>query len=358
MSDTTQFDDSPWSAPHIDSEIYLVDVVRTCVRAERIFDSDEEEHDFHTEIEDAVADHDPEMIFQSHPELERLFECDENAYMEAVYKIFYDECLADALQCDRYYDRGYDNYQGCWKEEEFNDPIDDQGAYFRELVAIAFDAIRDGNIGEVIDSLDAVIDESGLNFANDPETENWAQLLSTRNRENEGNANDESGDIRDRVIRAVNLLSTKLCELIANDPSALRHIEWRQLELLVATALEGLGLSVDVTPASKDDGKDIVVTYTISGTRSEYFVEIKHWRSGKKVDSPYVFDVIQVNLREKTAGGLYLPPLDEWCRSCLAEPRALIVRPRPPGGLEPPEPKVRQLGGSSPPSPLYEAASG
>ena len=31
--------------------------------------------------------------------------------------------------------------------------------------------------------------------------------------------------------------------------------------------------------------------------------------------------------------------------SCLAEPRALIVRPRPPGGLEPPEPKVRQLGG-------------
>ena len=42
-------------------------------------------------------------------------------------------------------------------------------------------------------------------------------------------------------------------------------------------------------------------------------------------------------------------------RSCLAEPRALIVRPRPPGGLEPPEPKVRRLaGGSSPPSPLYD----
>ena len=30
-------------------------------------------------------------------------------------------------------------------------------------------------------------------------------------------------------------------------------------------------------------------------------------------------------------------------RSCLTEPRALIVRPRPPGGLEPPEPKVRRL---------------
>ena len=42
-------------------------------------------------------------------------------------------------------------------------------------------------------------------------------------------------------------------------------------------------------------------------------------------------------------------------RSCLTEPRALIVRPRPPGGLEPPEPKVRRLaGGSSPPSPLYD----
>ena len=36
----------------------------------------------------------------------------------------------------------------------------------------------------------------------------------------------------------------------------------------------------------------------------------------------------------------------------------LGVRPRPPGGLEPPEPKVRQLGGSFSPSPLYDGASG
>ena len=51
------------------------------------------------------------------------------------------------------------------------------------------------------------------------------------------------------------------------------------------------------------------------------------------------------------------PQPRDWCRSCLAEPRALILRPRPPGGLEPPEPKVRRLGGSSPPSLLYDAAS-
>ena len=38
----------------------------------------------------------------------------------------------------------------------------------------------------------------------------------------------------------------------------------------------------------------------------------------------------------------------------LAEPRALIIRSRPPGGLEPPEPKVRQLGGGSPPTPIYD----
>jgi hypothetical protein len=41
--------------------------------------------------------------------------------------------------------------------------------------------------------------------------------------------------------------------------------------------------------------------------------------------------------------------------SRLAEPRALIVRPRPPGGHEPPKPKVRQLAGeSSLQCPLYD----
>ena len=38
----------------------------------------------------------------------------------------------------------------------------------------------------------------------------------------------------------------------------------------------------------------------------------------------------------------------------LAEPRALIIRSRPPGGLEPPEPKVRRLAGGSPPTPIYD----
>ena len=31
-----------------------------------------------------------------------------------------------------------------------------------------------------------------------------------------------------------------------------------------------------------------------------------------------------------------------------------IIRSRPPGGLEPPEPKVRQLAGGSPPTPIYD----
>jgi hypothetical protein len=38
----------------------------------------------------------------------------------------------------------------------------------------------------------------------------------------------------------------------------------------------------------------------------------------------------------------------------LAEPRALMIRSRPPGGLEPPEPKVRRLAGGSPPTPIYD----
>jgi restriction endonuclease Mrr len=101
-------------------------------------------------------------------------------------------------------------------------------------------------------------------------------------------------------------LSIKLCELIARDPKALRHINWRQLEEVVATALEGLGFHVELTAPSKDGGRDVIANCIIKGKWSTHYIELKHWRSGKMVGQRQVFDFIEVNVKDRTDGGLFI----------------------------------------------------
>jgi restriction system protein len=101
-------------------------------------------------------------------------------------------------------------------------------------------------------------------------------------------------------------LSGRLSQLVAEDPSALDAIEWRDLERMLANVFDGLGFDVELTPASKDSGKDIVLKYWHDRRRREYIVEVKHWRSGKRVGKKYLTDFVGVVARERRDGGLFL----------------------------------------------------
>lgn len=110
----------------------------------------------------------------------------------------------------------------------------------------------------------------------------------------------------DLVLQAVRALSDQLARLVAEEPNALDDIEWRDLERLLANVFRGLGFHVELTSPSKDGGKDLIVTYFDKESKVQYFVEVKHWRSGKLVGSNYVSKFIRILAKAHCAGGIYL----------------------------------------------------
>jgi hypothetical protein len=112
--------------------------------------------------------------------------------------------------------------------------------------------------------------------------------------------------LEQHVALAINDLCVKLCSLIAEHPRALNLLDWRRLEEIVATALSGLGYRVELTPPSKDGGKDVIARCEIAGRLETYYVEIKHWISGKRVGMGEVSSFVEVNVRDGTQGGLFL----------------------------------------------------
>ena len=112
--------------------------------------------------------------------------------------------------------------------------------------------------------------------------------------------------IERQVIFAVNDLCIRLCELIAQNSRALDHIDWRLLEQIIATALHGIGFEIEQGRGTKDGGKDVVAFCTIKGHRHVYYVEIKHWRSRTRVGIAPIEHFIEVNIHDRTEGGLFL----------------------------------------------------
>jgi hypothetical protein len=113
-------------------------------------------------------------------------------------------------------------------------------------------------------------------------------------------------EIDRQIFFAVNELSVLLCELIARKPEALWRVEWRDSERVVSTSLGGCGFDVTLTPPSKDGGRDVVATCQIHGRRKTYYVEIKHWISGKRVQPSCVEAFLELNVRDGTDLGLFL----------------------------------------------------
>ena len=116
----------------------------------------------------------------------------------------------------------------------------------------------------------------------------------------------ETPDIEGEVRIILRDLSARLAHMIARDRGTLAHLEWRDVERVVAEVFDGIGFQVTLTPGSKDGGKDVVLACTVKGRQAEYYVEIKHWRSSTKVGSGAVEKLLKVIVEEQKAGGLFL----------------------------------------------------
>ncbi len=108
------------------------------------------------------------------------------------------------------------------------------------------------------------------------------------------------------VAVVVREMAASLCALIARYPQALNEVEWRDLERIVAEALQGIGFSVELTRSAKDGGKDVVAECIVQNSNKVFYVEIKHWRKGGQPGTSQVSDFVEVNARDRTDGGLFL----------------------------------------------------
>lgn len=99
-----------------------------------------------------------------------------------------------------------------------------------------------------------------------------------------------------------------LARAIAQTPSALFEIEWRDLERVLREVFERIGFSTRITRPGKDGGYDLEVSCSVRGESENYLVEVKHWTQGqkgpgKKQFSSF-FDVVVTE--QKATGGLSL----------------------------------------------------
>ena len=103
----------------------------------------------------------------------------------------------------------------------------------------------------------------------------------------------------------VRTLADSFCRLIAERPGFLRQVEWRDLERVLASALEAIGFEVELTSPAKDGGKDVVARCFVKDRLHTFYVEIKHWRRNRP-GMQEIHDFVQVNARDRTDGGLFL----------------------------------------------------
>lgn len=116
----------------------------------------------------------------------------------------------------------------------------------------------------------------------------------------------EEANLQIIYFKCVYELCDKLAKNIAKNPNFLDTIEWRQLENLLSVIFEEFGFSVKLTPESKDGGKDIILNCEYNGKKHQFYVEVKHWKSGKKVGNEYLENFVNIILRDGIDKGLFL----------------------------------------------------
>jgi restriction system protein len=116
----------------------------------------------------------------------------------------------------------------------------------------------------------------------------------------------KNGELQEEARLIVESLAREFAHMIARNARALDHVEWRDLERIVAEVFEKLGFDVELTPSSKDQGRDVILECSVKGTRRSYIIEVKHWRSGARVGSSTIRDFVDVVAREGRDGGVFL----------------------------------------------------
>lgn len=108
-----------------------------------------------------------------------------------------------------------------------------------------------------------------------------------------------------KSFRNANVL---LIEELSKDPGVIYDVEWRDLERIMAQIFEEIGFTVELTEASHDGGKDLILS-CLSSRSSEtiplkFYVEIKHWKT--KVGTGPIHKLIEVAEKDAVTGCVFV----------------------------------------------------
>jgi hypothetical protein len=273
-----------WNAPHIDAELYIADVIR---EAERLLKEVTEGEVTQEEV------------------IEEMTGSEENLH----YAIGLDEWEPrNRSREERANQRIFDPdlYEGVLRDQSWETGIPFENLAERKHL---LDQARDALLrGDPEDTLSALTEFNGSFYEKNAipgleEAENWHALLASSKA---SRAADDASEANRLIKVAIQDLCEKLCSLIAKDSQALRLVEWRDLERIVAACLAAIGFDVELTPPAKDDGRDVIARCLVRGFEHTYYIEVKHWRSGKRVGASTIVDFLEVNASDRTDGGLLL----------------------------------------------------
>jgi restriction endonuclease Mrr len=98
--------------------------------------------------------------------------------------------------------------------------------------------------------------------------------------QNEASADDAT---KERIANLLAPQNDALIRELARRPEDMHLLSPRQFEFLIAEILRDLGWNVELTPVSKDRGRDIIASGTLGGFPVLALVECKKYRPAKKV---------------------------------------------------------------------------
>lgn len=114
--------------------------------------------------------------------------------------------------------------------------------------------------------------------------------------------------VRSKLELIVRVAMRAIAVAVAEDPSRLQDVEWRDLERMLREVFEKLGFVTTLTRPSKDGGFDLELKYSDNEQERIVLVEIKHWMGSRKRPGKPIFrSLVDVVARAKSpATGLLL----------------------------------------------------
>jgi restriction endonuclease Mrr len=89
---------------------------------------------------------------------------------------------------------------------------------------------------------------------------------------------------------------------VAQSPSELDVLEWRELEQMMAEVFEELGFQTDLTRSAKDGGFDL----DLRAAGKRYLVELKKWTAPNVISPQIIGHFAEVVVSERAERGLLL----------------------------------------------------